>query len=519
MKDMRGDKGKTKERATSRAMRPLWIAVMWIAVLLFALSVCSVSNAAPKNLLDETQPDETIQTADGDEFFFTDKGAEETIGESSTYSVDLPSITLSNCINRALCDSYRLKMARQAVDMARAGGRSALAVFLPDLNFTYAYTRLADVNVIEVPGGGEFTLGSINTFFLGLSFRYPIYSGGQDQATERASEAESMASELRVEQAETLIISGVVSAYSFVLEAKQGLEVSLASRRHLDEVLRSTQASYDQGLIPLNDLLSVEVAQASAEQAVLQAERNLEIAQSGLATLIGADIGDRWTLEPIDYPINEVPFSVETLWEWALVQRPELREFCYQREALEAQMDAVRSGRKPRVNFQADVSRTGDKPDGSSGDGGGFGAGTNIQGVISIYWDLYDFGRVDELLAPLEEQLAMLDIQEADIRAQVKQEVESTLLNVLNQFENTRITSAALVQAEEAYRVAQRRQEEGLGLTLQVLDAEATLMSTNAGNVHTRYEYYRGLASLAASIGASIDDLVVLMVAAREESE
>jgi outer membrane protein TolC len=493
------------------SLKPLWVAILWFAIVALALITSTVANAATNLLADAGESAESDVPVT-----LNQAGVPEEVQATG----QLPSLTIEESLQRALSDNRNLELARQAVEIARAGGRSALASFLPDLRFAYIYTRLADVSTIEVPGVGEFTMGNQDSFRLALSFTMPIYSGGQYGATVRASEAQGAASETRVRQVETLIAAGVVAVYSYSLEARQALEVSRASKTHVDEVLRTAQATYDQGLLPLSDLLSVRVAQSSAAQAVLQAERNLETAQSSLAYLIGANIGDRWELEPLEYPVYSVPFSLETLWEWALSQRPELIELEHNRAALEAQMDAIKSGRRPRVNFEVDFSRSGNLPDGTSqGESAGFGEGATFQGIIGVYWDLYDFGRTDDLLAPLEEQMALLDIQEADMREQVKKEVESALLNVRNQYESISISNDAVTQAQEAYRVAKRRQEEGLGLILQVLDAESTLLRTSAGDVHITYEYYRGLASLAASIGMSMDDLVALLIASNEETE
>ena len=417
-----------------------------------------------------------------------------------------PQLTLPDATEMALTDNRTLQLARQAVEIARAAGRSALAQFLPDLYTTYAYTRLADAYVISVPDVIDFEMQGVDTFFWGLTFTYPLYSGGQDTATERAGEAETQAAELRTEQAESLICLGVTSAYTGVLEAQAALEAARKSLAHLDEVLRSAQAHYDAGYLPLSDLLAVRVARYQTEQMVAEMERTVEIAQSALAVLIGAEIGDRWALAPVEYPEQSVPFPIETLWEWAIGARPEIKELNAQRESVEAQMDAVRSARRPRVNFQADYSRTGSDLFPSDS--------TSLQGMISIWWDLFDFGRNDELIAPLEEQLALLDIQQAGLETQIQQEVESALLNVRTQLGNLRVSREAMAQAEEAFRVARRRQEEGLGLTLEVLDAEARLAQTTAGHYHVMYEYYRGVATLARTVGLTTDELVALTLLA-----
>lgn len=442
-----------------------------------------------------------------------DPGQEQAAIVDSSEAVDvstsLPELTLPEAIEMALADSNTIEMARRAVNISRAGGRSALAQFLPDLSTTYVYTRLGDANVIEVPDMGEFVLQPENSFFWGLTLTYPIYSGGQDEATERAADADIRSAEYRLEETTGLIRLAVTSAFAGVLQAQAGLQAARDSRNHLDEVLRTSRALYDEGYLPLSDLLSVEVARSQAVQRVAELERSLEIAQSSLALIIGADITDRWELVPIEYPESDVPYDLDTLWDWALSERAELKEIESQRDALEAQMDSVRSSRNPRVNLQGDYSRTGSDlfPDDS----------TALQGTISIFWDLYDFGRTDDLLAPLEEQMGLLDVQQEEMKNQVRQEVESALLDVRTQLGNLQVSRQAVTQAEEAFRVARRRQEEGLGLTLDVLNAEANLSGSEAGYYSVLYNYYRAIATLARTVGMTTDDLVALISTDMEE--
>ena len=468
------------------------------ALTLFIL-ILSVPAVAQTNLL--------IAQAD------TDMPDEEPMLLNSLEAVDvstsLPELTLNEAIDMALSDNNTLEMAQQAVDIVRAGGRSALAQFLPDISMAYVYTRLGDANVIEVPDVGEFVLQPENSFFWGLTLSYPLYNGGQDSATRRSVEAETRGAEYRLDQAEGLIRLAVTGAYTGVLELQAALDAARASRDHLDEVLRTSRAFYNEGYLPLSDLLAVEVARSQAVQSVAELERALEIAQSSLAILIGGEITDRWNLVPVEYPESDVPYELDTLWDWALNTRAELREIESQRDSLEAQMAAIRSARNPRVSLQADYSRSGSNlfPDDS----------TILQGTVSIFWDLYDFGRTDDLLAPLEEQMSLLDIQYEEMENQVRQEVESALLDVRTQLGNLDVSRQARGQADEAFRVAHRRLEEGLGLTLDVLNAEANLSRTDAGYYSVLYSYYRAVATLARTVGMTTNDLVVLISTDMEE--
>ena len=447
---------------------------------------------------------EAMQNLIGD-----DQSSSGAIGQDSSAREKL---TLEQALSTAMSDNTNLQMAQQAVELARAAGRSALAAFNPDLSMIYSWTRLAAVSKISIPEVGDFTLSSKDTFRFGLTWKYPLFNGGQDIATKKASEAGIETSQYRLDQAKMLVRVGVTIAYTMVLEAREGLKAKKASLDHLTEMLRVTQASYDAGYLPQSALLSIQVARAQAEQAVSEMERNIELAQSGLALAIGADITRRWELTPVEFPEKDVPYSMDTLWDWAVAQRPELKEINSQRDALLAQMDAVRSARKPRINFQGDYSKSASNPV-LTGAGSGFGGGANLSGTIGIFWDIYDFGSNDAMLAPMREQLKLLDTQEDSLKDQVKQEVESALLNVRTQLGNLGVMRKAVAQAEEAYRVALRRQQEGLGITLEVLNAESTLAQITAGLLHIQYEYYRGLANLAQSTGMTTHDLIALLTA------
>ncbi len=423
----------------------------------------------------------------------------------------LPELTLGEATDMALANNHALAMARQAIEIARAQGRSALSQFLPDLSTTYAYTRLGAASVISVPNVGEYVLQPAGSSYWALMFSYRYYTAGRRESVERASEAGAEAARYQADQAEMLIRLGVMQAYTGILEAQAGLDAARKSLDHLDEVLRSAQANYEAGYLPLSDLLAVEVAQLQMQQTVRQLESGLEMARSALSVLIGADIRDRWALVPVAYPEEEIPYTLDSLWEWALEWRPDLRSIDSQRESLEAQISAIASARRPIVSFDAEYSISGEDlfPSGQE----------KLQGMISVYWDVHDFGRTDDLVAPYEEQIDLLDIQRAELEGQIMQEVESHFLNVQTQLGNLEVSRIALVQAEEAFRVARRRQEEGLGRMIEVLDAEATLARTEANHAHILYEYYRALTSLAVSTGLSVDDLVALIIAGSEDQQ
>ena len=430
---------------------------------------------------------------------------DDSFSESSV-STAMPELTLGDALLLCLENNRDIQSSMLDIEGAYAQTRSSLSGFLPGFSTMYGYTRYGAASTIETPDF-SYTIQPEQSVRWSLMFSYPLYNGGRDRALYRAGEASIRAAEydLRVEQAYRTL--DVIQAYLGVLEAEAGLEAMRKTLSQLDEVSRTAQASYDAGLIPLNGLLSAQVARSQVAQAVSGMESGLELAKSALAILVTGNITDRWTLAPVEYPEMDIPFSLETMWDWAMGNRPSLKSLDAGREALSAQVDAIRSGNNPTVSFDAEYSRTGE--DLIPGEG-------SISGSINIFWNFYDFGGTDNRAAPLENQLEQLDLQREALATMIQQQVEQALLFVRTQLGNLDVSREAVAQAVEAARVARRRQEEGLGLMIEVLDAEATLAQTEVNYIQVLYDYYAGLAGLSRAVGMPTSDLIALITAAKE---
>jgi outer membrane protein TolC len=426
--------------------------------------------------------------------------------EEIQVSTILPELSLYEALALSLEYNRSIGARELGIESAYSERRSSMSEFLPDLSAFYNYTRYDSASVVSTPDF-EFTMRGLVSTRWGLSFSYPIYNGGRRSALRRSSNASIRAAEfdLLVEQAyETL---DVIQAFMNVLEIGAALEAMEKSLEHLDEVGRTAQANFDAGLIPLNNLLAAQVARSQLAQSVNGMGNNLEIAKSALAILVTGDLTDRWILVPVEFPETEIPYPIEILWDWALANRPSLKSLDANRDALAARIDSIRSSRIPGLSLNADYSGSGG--DLSASDG-------TLSGTLTLYWDLYDFGSVDDRIAPLETQLELIDLQRDALETLVRQQVEQGFLFVKTQLGNLEVGREALVQAREAARVARRRQEEGLGLMIEVLDAEATLAQTDLNYIQVLYDYYTGLAGLSRAVGMPTSDLIALIIAAKE---
>lgn len=486
--------------------------------LILSLSLFLVTGIASYGmdnlLLADAEIVEEPAEQDISEMLDPDAGNDQGPNRPLTYLADMEGgqlLTLRDCINFALENGYTIRIAEQSIEIANESGGSAMARFLPDLSMNYSYTRLADVSTVDVGDGMEVTLGNLNTYRVGFNFSYPLYLGGMRSIQRRLNEASELSAEHRLDQAEALIEVSVIDTFCAARESFGGLAIQRASLAHFDEVLRTAQAQYDAGIIPLNDLLSVHVARNEAAQKEAEFLRMTETSQTTLNTLIGAEPGSRWTLLPIDYPILPIPFELETLNEWAIENRPELKDLQAQMDSLDASIDAIYSERMPKIDLTADFSASGSEPDFSGGSD--FGSNSELSGGISIFWDLYDFGAADEQADSLREQKQLLEIRIDETRSAIFKDVEWAYLNMTTQLGNINLAAEGLTQSEEAFRVAQRRQEEGLGPMTDVLSAEAAYVRLSAGTVFYTHEYFRAVSQLGRATGMTVEDLLAIIEA------
>lgn len=70
-------------------------------------------------------------------------------------------------------------------------------------------------------------------------------------------------------------------------------------------------------------------------------------------------------------------------------------------------------------------------------------------------------------------------------------------------------TQAAIAQAEEAFKIARVRYQAGVGINLDVLDAELDLDQARTNNIQALYDYNVGIATLEKEMGVDVRSGVV----------
>ena len=161
-------------------------------------------------------------------------------------------------------ESARARADRMSLDATRAALR-----LLPSLNGRFAVSYYRD------PDAGS---DAERRWFAGLSLDWPLWDGAQRWNDRRAAAAQAEGARAEYESLRLEAASRAETARRDLEIAGPRRDASRAARLASDEALRLATARYRAGLLPLDDLLSVDADAARARERHIAREADLELA-------------------------------------------------------------------------------------------------------------------------------------------------------------------------------------------------------------------------------------------------
>jgi outer membrane protein TolC len=212
-------------------------------------------------------------------------------------------LTLDAAIAQATATSHRLAelRAREAATRAIVEQRGAAQKPIITTQLGYQRTNHVEEFGFATPEGGFRLIypDVPDNYRARIELQWPIYSGGRLQALERAARAETEFSGLELATARADLRLEVTRAFWALLTARESAHVLEEAVRRVDAQLADVRARFDAGLVPPNDVLSVEAQRARQEVALIEARNLAAVTEADLARLIGAGDGAAIALDAV----------------------------------------------------------------------------------------------------------------------------------------------------------------------------------------------------------------------------
>lgn len=378
-----------------------------------------------------------------------------------------------------------LKGAQAQVRASQGRTDQQAAGLNPRLSLTTTYTDQL-INSLSGTGVGGFIAGGGWNYQANLN--QLLFDFGHTRDLVRSQEELTRAAQAAYEQAQADLVLQVKQAYYTLLQSQRLVKVqedNLVNRR--EHVTQAT-SRFRAGLGLPSDVTRAESALSSGLFQLSQAQTKAANDRLQLSLLLGLD--PRVPLAIREE--QEQPLAIQQtqeLFDKALAQRQELLQFQSNVAAAQAALDAAHTQSAPTLSTNLTYNNR-SQP-----------AFQTLGINLALAFNAYDGGLQDGKVSEAE---ANLDKAQADLegaRQRVLSQVGQAYLNLKNAEQQVTAALAEEANARETLRLTDGRYKVGLGIFLDVLDAQSAYLTAQTNRVNAQTTVDLSRAALARSIG------------------
>lgn len=414
-------------------------------------------------------------------------------------------LTAEEAAHIALAHHSDVVVAATGVQAAAGRTQATQAVLNPRLRLAGNYTDnllqatnvsggSGNVGVSTAAGGGQLggagaALG-VDTYTASATVNQLLFDFGYTRSLVRQArhlETAAGANLTRVQADLVLQVKGAFYNYIQTTRLVGVAEQNLANQR---EHLKQAEGRFQAGIGLPADVTRSETAVSEAIYNLAQARTNEAVARVNLATLMGID--PRVPLEAADSHEPQPPAAdPEVYFNQALELRPEIAQLQATIHANEAGLEAARNLNAPVVSASVGLSRFG--LSGFSQD--------QVNLTLGVGFDLVDGGARTGRTKEAQANLTSVEAQLQGVRQRVVAEVARAYLNLETAHQRVAAATAQEANARETLRLSTGRYNAGLGILLDVLDAQQALVTAETNRVNAEAVVELARATLNYAIG------------------
>jgi outer membrane protein, heavy metal efflux system len=376
-------------------------------------------------------------------------------------------LTRAEAIRLALANNPTIQIAREQVAQSRARLRNATALPEP----TAGLSVLGQPGVLHPHSGSETDLG------LGITIPFP----NKYRLLAQAARGDVGTFEAGYTLQRQAIVLQTNQAYDSLLVSLQHRRDLQEARKLTQDFFDRTQARFNAGTVPKLDVIKAQVTVAQAENDLIANERGVANARAALNRLTGRVLG-----APVDAAdslvVPETVPDMDRLLALAMANRGELRSIEAARAGARASERLAQQYFLPDVGISVSRNNVYGQP---------LAYATGVSLTIPLPWQ-HQRGAVAEARSRQRE----LEAQYRDVLAQVQQDLGNAYANASTALRQAvYLRDELLPAARDAYRAASASYSLGGSSSLEVIDAQRTLL-----DAQTQYA-----AALAAANDAVAD--------------
>ncbi|HEX7756816.1 MAG TPA: TolC family protein [Niabella sp.] len=408
---------------------------------------------------------------------------------NSLSAQEVKKLSLQEAVALGLESSKNLKIDQAKIQEATAAVEEAKNNQLPDFKVTGSYMRLTNANIDLKLAQGKSEEGSgsgsgssmpkVSQAMYGIAnLTLPIYAGGKIRYGIQSAKYLLEAVKLNTGSDKNAIAYNLTEAYTNLFKAAQLIGVikeNLAASEHRDSNFLQLE---NNGLMARNDRLKAQLQTSDIELQLLEAQNNYTIANVNMDLLLGLP---ETTVIEVDSAFINSAYDEQPIGyyeEQAIQNRKDMQALDYQQKAAQTGIKAAKADYIPSLALTggyiaADIPKV-------------FTVTNAINGGIGLQYNLSSLWKtgatVRKAKAQAQELLASQELLTDNIHLEINRNYQNSILAR----KKIDVHSQALIQAEENYRITKNKYDNSLVTITDLLDANASLLSSKINLLNAR---------------------------------
>ena len=413
--------------------------------------------------------------------------------QAGTLPQDYQALSLEECLAIAREQNPVLAASREKVQELVADYQAARAKFFPRLVLLSYYDRQPPNRFS--PGGAVTNFELFKREGLtAVTAKQIVFDGFKTYHNTQAAKIGTQAQKQEVQRTAEEVAFTVTEAFYRLIEAKENLKVAQEALQQRQEFAKLTEAFFKAGKVTHLDSFRAQSQVSETEQAKVEAENAVRLAQEILARTLGlkeqVQVDIKGQLPQKFAPTPDVP----ALWQEALRNNPEIKRLDLDISQNQSLVKAARGGYFPEVSLQAasDVRHRdlgGTKPEWLAG--------------VFMEYPFFEGGLTKAQVAKASSQNLQLLEKKRDRLNGIKVDLATAWKDQENARQGVATTRQTVATNEEAYASAQALYRHGKAIGLDVLQAQVDLTGSRFNFIKYAVAYEIGKARIKQITGSS----------------
>ena len=403
--------------------------------------------------------------------------------------------TLQDCIDYAMENNITLKKSQLQKQSATEDLKGAKAALLPTVsastNQSLGYQPWKDTGMAYVTNGTVNTKVDKTSYngSYSLSGQWTVWNGGRNTNTIKLDRLAEQEAELSSRETANSIQERIAQIFSQILYLDESVKVN-------EQMLETSKKNEERGQEMLNvgKMSKADLAQLSAQRAndeysiveaktqlmnyKLQMKQLLEITDETEFDVAVPEIGDEMILAAIP--------ALQTVYEEALLSRPEIERSQLAVKGSEVSVSIAKAGWMPNVSVTGGVSTSTNSLSGT-GWGSQFKSNVNTQLGLGVSMPIYD-GRSTKTAvnkAKIQQLQARLDLQ--DLQKTLYSDIQGYWINAVNNQEKYKAAKSSVESAQQSYDLLSEQFRLGLKNIVELLAGKDNLLNAQQNQLQSKY--------------------------------